>query len=98
MASDIYKFSLGGQVSDTGKLISLQYTLEEQLLRYMRGEGFVPVLDITPIAETAYDPANELFNFELTVYGVEAECPADFEGWLNGQLIPSTPKDRSEQS
>lgn len=59
----------------------------------MLDEGYVEVLDIDPQWTLHYDFQKNVFDFKLTMYGVEVEEAWRYSGWMSGQLIErSTPK------
>jgi len=96
---DIKKFEIEGAVRDTGHLLRKQGAEEKKLRARMSRQGYVPVLDIVPLVTTEYSQEKQTFTYVITIYGVESNGEeGEFEGWLSGRFIKSTPKDKSEQS
>lgn len=92
MANDIRSFVSTGAVSDPGHLINKQPHEEGRLRDIMRENGYVPVLDITPVVNTEFLEDKGTFKYEITVFGTKVKGdPWLYEGWLNGRLLPLTP-------
>lgn len=97
MTKDIRSFVAQGAIADPGHLINKQPYEEARLDEIMRGNGYVPVLDITPVVKTEFLEDKGTFKYEITVYGMKARDPWSYEGWLSGRLIPATPGTKLKQ-
>lgn len=88
MHDDIKRFPLEGTIGDRNLI-----TEKERLVRFveteMRGEGYVPVLDLHPHFTLDYDPESETFAFVLSVYGthVGKEEACEVAGMMDGTTI-----------
>ena len=96
MIPEIKKFSETGVVKEEHRQLKKGH-VADRIIGTMRAEGYVPVLDMYPIMETTYWPEKELFKYEIAVYGAKVDDPWSYEGWLNGRLLPSTTKTKSNQ-
>lgn len=88
MHDEIIRYSLEGQISDNNLVTNkerLIFFLEEE----MRAQGVVPTLDMDPQFTLDYSPDEEVFNFELSVYGsyVGSEQACETAGMMTGQMI-----------
>lgn len=89
MHDDIKKFSIEGEMADANIPQN-----KERLVNYveslMRDYSFVPALDLEPQFTVNYNPDAEVFNFELSVYGVKVdkENVWDTSGVMSGKKIP----------
>lgn len=71
MHDDINKFSLDGEIKDSGNIVEQRERLVNFLETQMRDEGIVPALDLEPQFTLDYNSETEGYNFQLTVYGIE---------------------------
>jgi hypothetical protein len=86
MTNKIEPFYLEGSISEVN--IEQEKDRVESFVRTsMRDEGFAEVLDIDPQWQMTYDFTNSVFDFKLTMYGVEVEDASQWAGWMNGKLI-----------
>jgi len=98
IAPDILKFEITKFSKDLGDVIKRQGLDEKKLKERMYRRGYVPVLDITPFMISSYDAEKERFEYTVVIYG--AKCDDDienYEGWLNGNWIPSSMSTKSER-
>jgi len=87
MHDEIRRFNLTGLVTSE-RFISARENLIKDVEDSMRDEGFVPVLDLKPQFTRVYDPVNEIFEFEVSVYGIEVGEEAwHVAGMTNGTLV-----------
>lgn len=96
MIPEIKRFADQG-VTKEEHLAMKKHFVTDQIIREMRSNGCVPVLDLFPQMETSYDHERELFHYTVVVYGVEVDDAWMYEGWLDGRLLPSTMKTKSGQ-
>ena len=91
----IMPFQISGAVKDNGYILKKQAWEEKRLKLKMFREGYLPVLDITPILGIEYDQKKEIFFYTITIYGILCEeSIEDYEGWLSGRWIKSTTRTR----
>jgi hypothetical protein len=97
MHDQIYNFDLEGEVSDDNLVKS-----KEQLIRAvedgMRDKNFIPVLDLDAQFTLKYNKDKELYDFKLTVYGVESEDSWNEKGIMYGKILKSSPKSKLKRS
>lgn len=89
MHDEIKKFSLEGEMADTN-ISQNKERLVEYVESLMRDYSFVPALDLEPQFTVNYNPDTEVFNFQLSVYGVKVERESvwDTSGVMSGKKIP----------
>jgi hypothetical protein len=97
MQPNIKRFVIEGAVADTGHFLRKQAHEEMRLKKRMYRDGYVPVLDIVPLADVQFDGDKETFRYAVTIYGVQVDDAQEYEGWLNGQLVTATPKTKLER-
>lgn len=88
MHDDIKRFHISGTTSDRN-LIAEKERLSRFLETEMRGEGFVPVLDLDPQLTLDYDTKTETFAFTLSVWGSKVEKDKAWlvDGLMAGKMI-----------
>lgn len=100
MHDDIKRFFLDGEI-DSSNLIESKDRLVHFLESRMRGDGFVPALDMDPQFTRDYNPTTEKYDFKLSVYGIfvgKAKA-CETAGIMGGKTIQlSTPNPRLKQS
>lgn len=100
MHDDIKRFFIDGEIGDTN-VVETKDRLIAHLEDTMRSDGFVPALDLEPQFTRTYKPDREVYDFVLTVYGIQVGKAEAWKtgGILNGKMIPkTTPKAKSKQS
>jgi hypothetical protein len=88
----IRRFRLDGLIVETAFVRSAS-NLRLELMNQMRDEGYVPVIDISPVFKTNY-LGGERYEFSLVMHGVYVgeEKAWVTAGMLDGRLIPNTPR------
>lgn len=93
---------MDGLLGNDADIIRLRAQWEKMLIDDMRDEGCVPVLGLGPLWSTSYDQEKDIYNFELTIYGISVgrKKSHEIEGMdVSGRLISrSTRQDRSQKS
>jgi hypothetical protein len=94
----IKRFSIDGIIHDDSAIIRLKSEYIRLLLSEMALSGYVPRLDIDPDWTLGYNEEKNIFNFQITLYGVylgkkQAECIQGIDGTL---AIP-TQKSKSKE-
>lgn len=90
----IRRFTYIGEYTET-KLIQTRQTMTTEMIIEMKDEGFVPLLDVSPVWATDYQ-GGERFRFIFTMQGVHVGKDKAWQiaGMMDGKLIPSTPKSK----
>lgn len=100
MHDDIERFSLDGEI-DSSNLVEAKDRLVQFIEAQMRDNGFVPCLDIEPQFTRDYNAEKEIYNFQLSVYGIKVGRAKACEtaGIMGGKAImSSTQSPKSKQS
>ena len=99
MHKKIERFGFDGQIKDDSAFPRLRAQYESLVVHQMRDDGYVPVLDLGPLWSTKYQVKTDLYEFDLTVYGVYVGRRKAFsiEGMDgSGRFLPRyTPKTKS---
>lgn len=84
----IRRFRIDGVIGDDSDFIRLRSQYENLLTQHMRGEGFVPVLDLNPVFLTSYE--NDKYTFALIMYGMNVgkDDAWTVEGVSDGKRLP----------
>ena len=99
MHKAIKRFGLEGVLDDDSSFARLRDYYESQIVRDMREDGYVPVLDLGTYWSTDFTGTN--YNFKLSVYGVKVgrKKAWEVEGFAGGREVPRhTPPTKSKQS
>ena len=90
----IRRFAVAGDFLET-KMIQTKETVHRVVSNMMRDEGYVPLLDVSPVFQTDYR-GGERYYFTYTVHGVFVgkEEAWHIAGVMDGKLIPYTPKNK----
>lgn len=93
-AQMIRRWTYVGEYTEV-KLIQTRDTLNRAMLDEMRDEGYIPLLDVNPVWATTY-LGGERFQYKLTMQGVHVgkERAWDYQGMMDGKLVPSAKKSR----
>ena len=91
MHDDIKRFGLTGEVT-SGNFVSTRESLIREVEDSMRDEGYVPLLDLTPMFTREYRPGTETFSFQLSVYGVYV---GEDEAWQLAGMTNGVPLRKS---
>jgi hypothetical protein len=65
----IKSFAAEGEATDQETILRLRQQIEGHLEDEMRGQGYVPSLDITPDLYWEYVPEKVIFKFAVIMYG-----------------------------
>jgi len=66
----IKKFGFDGILGDDSRFASLRAQYETLIIRNMRDEGYVPVLDLDTLWSTSYDIKTHKYTFAISVFGI----------------------------
>jgi len=66
----IKRFGISGQINDDSDLVRLRLEYNKLILLQMKLAGYVPRLDIDTDFTLAYNKKTEMFEFELSIYGI----------------------------
>ncbi|QNO12498.1 hypothetical protein SEA_MULCHMANSION_74 [Streptomyces phage MulchMansion] len=91
MHSNVKRFQVDGIINDDADFPRLRAHYEHLLVKEMRGNGYVPVLDLGPYFSTEYREDNK-YNFVVTAYGIYVGRRKSWEihGIVNGQMVLMT--------
>jgi hypothetical protein len=64
------RFSLDGTIYDDSAIWRLKIEYLRLIISQMRLSGYVPRIDIAPDFTIEYNDKTEVFNFELSIYGI----------------------------
>ena len=88
MHSNVKKFQVDGIMNDDADFPRLRSQFEDMLIKQMRDNGYIPVLDLGPYFSTEYR-SDSKYNFIITAYGtyVGRRKAWELQGICNGQTI-----------
>jgi hypothetical protein len=66
----IKRFPLEGSIKDDKDIPRLREQYIDMLVKQMRYDGYVQLLDLQPAWTITYDKFSDLYTFKLTVHGV----------------------------
>ena len=96
----IKQFTIDGEIYDEADVSRLREQYDSIMDHYLRGQGYVPHLDLDTVFSLSYN--GNSFDFKITRYGVylgkaKAKC---YKGISGTKLIPMSPMtpNRSEKS
>jgi hypothetical protein len=98
MHSNVKKFQVDGIINDDADFPRLRTQFEDMLVKGMRSDGYIPVLDLGPYFSTEYRQ-DETYNFLITAYGtfVGRRKAWEIQGICNGRPVLMTiPKNKLE--
>lgn len=89
MHDDVKRFYSYGEIT-AQEFVSAREELIRLIESTIRDEGYVPLLDMTPQFTRQYNLEKELFEFELSVYGVfiGKEESWQIAGLMDGKRVP----------
>lgn len=89
----IRRFSIEGKVG-AGKIGGVRVTYAHQVRVQMELEGFLPLLDLEPSWWVEYLPEEDAYKVRYADQGIYygKEDISSWQGWLLGELIPTTSK------
>jgi hypothetical protein len=97
----IKRFKVEGTFRDDSDMIRIRAQFESTLIQSMRGDGYIPVLDIDPAFSVSYNVEDKKWSFVLTIHGIYiGKVKAwQIEGFSNGKMLPrSIQKNKSKKS
>ena len=97
----IKRFQIDGIFRDDSDMIRVRAQYESMIVQSMRGDGYIPVLDIDPTFSVSYNSEDKVWSFILTLHGVYVGKVKAWriEGISNNKMLPrSTQRDKSKKS
>ena len=97
----IKRFQIDGIFKDDSDMIRVRAQYESMTVQSMRGDGYIPVLDIDPTFSVSYNSEDKIWSFILTLHGVYVGKVKAWhiEGISNNKMLPrSTQRDKSKKS
>jgi len=92
---NIKRFTIEGEFQSDAEIPQTRSTYEQFLIKDMRHQGYIPVLDLDTAWSTVYDSKEDRWFFTLTIQAVYMgkRKATQWEGISAGNLIPrNTPK------
>ena len=79
-----------GQIHDDAAIPRLRIEYQRLIESDMREQGYVPILDLDVQFSLSYDEPNDLYEFDIVVYGVYVGRKKAhlYEGFSGQSLIP----------
>lgn len=79
-----------GQIHDDAAIPRLRLEYERLIESNMREQGYVPILDLDIQFSLLYDEAQDIYEFDIVVYGVYVGKKKSYlyEGFSGQNLIP----------
>lgn len=79
-----------GQIHDDAAIPRLRIEYQKLIETDMREQGYVPILDLDVQFSLLYDEPNDLYEFDIVVYGVYVGKKKAhlYEGFSGQSLIP----------
>lgn len=86
----IRKFSIDGVLGQDSDIPRIRAQYESLLVHDMRGNGYVPVLDLDTLWSTEYNQAKDNWLFTLSIYGIYLgkKRAYKWEGFSGSKLLP----------
>src|SRR5688572_23694550 len=100
MHDEIIRFSIEGTLPDAN-IVQTKERMVEFLVGAIKDNGCTPVLELEPHFTLDYKPETEVFEFELSMYGVWVGTEEAWQtsGMTNGTMIMNyTQKPKSKES
>ena len=97
----IKRYQVAGTFRDDSDIIRLRAQYESLLVQSMRGDGYIPVLDMDPAFSVSYNNEINEWSFVLTIHSVfVGKVKAwEIEGCSNGKMLPrSIQRGKSKKS
>jgi len=90
MHDDIRKFNLEGEFGETN-IVKVKDNLVRYVESMMRDYSYIPALDLEPQFTLNYSVEDEIYKFNLSVYGVKVrpEKAWSTAGIMGGKEIPA---------
>ena len=79
-----------GQIHDDSAIPRLRSQYEQLIESDMREQGYVPILDLDIQFSLLYDEINDIYDFDIVVYGVYVGKKKAhlYEGFSGQNLVP----------
>lgn len=90
MNKKLKSFGMHGQIHDDAAIPRLRIEYQRLIESDMREQGYVPILDLDVQFSLSYDEPNDLYEFDIVVYGVYVGKKKAhlYEGFSGQSLIP----------
>lgn len=90
MNKKLKSFGMQGQIHDDAAIPRLRIEYQRLIESDMREQGYVPILDLDVQFSLSYDQQNDLYEFDIIVYGVYVGKKKShlFEGFSGQNLVP----------
>lgn len=90
MNKKLKSFGMQGQIHDDAAIPRLRIEYQKLIETDMREQGYVPILDLDVQFSLSYDEPNDLYEFDIVVYGVYVGRKRAhlYEGFSGQNLIP----------
>lgn len=90
MNKKLKSFGMQGQIHDDAAIPRLRIEYQKLIETDMREQGYVPILDLDVQFSLSYDEPNDLYEFDIVVYGVYVGRKKShlYEGFSGQSLIP----------
>lgn len=90
MNKKLKSFGMQGQIHDDAAIPRLRIEYQRLIESDMREQGYVPILDLDVQFSLLYDEPNDLYEFDIVVYGVYVGRKKAhlYEGFSGQSLIP----------
>ena len=90
MNKKLKSFGMNGQIHDDAAIPRLRIEYQKLIETDMREQGYVPILDLDVQFSLSYDEPNDLYEFDIVVYGVYVGKKKAhlYEGFSGQSLIP----------
>lgn len=90
MNKKLKSFGMQGQIHDDASIPRLRIEYQRLIESDMREQGYVPILDLDVQFSLLYDEPNDLYEFDIVVYGVYVGKKKAhlYEGFSGQSLIP----------
>ena len=92
----IVRFEMEFEVSDAGEAFKKRDEWERYILQDMSDRGYIPVLDLPPVATTNYDKSRGVLLYKITIQGtyVGKRKSKEFSGIWQGRLMKDTQENK----
>jgi hypothetical protein len=90
MNKKLKSFGMQGKIHDDAAIPRLRIEYQRLIESDMREQGYVPILDLDIQFSLLYDEPNNLYEFDIVVYGVYVGKKKShlYEGFSGQSLIP----------
>lgn len=90
MNKKLKSFGMQGEIHDDAAIPRLRIEYQRLIESNMRDQGYVPILDLDVQFSLSYDEPNDLYEFDIVVYGVYVGKKKAYlyEGFSGQSLVP----------